>query len=77
MTAPMVLDGAMNGPAFLAWIEQVLVPTLSPGDTLVMDNLAAHMPAPARSAIENYGAQFRWLAPHSPDLIPIVMAYSR
>ncbi len=77
MTAPMVLDGAMNGPAFLAWIEQELAPTLSPGDIVVMDNLPAHKPAAVRTAIERRGAELRYLPPYSPDLNPIEMAYSK
>jgi hypothetical protein len=56
MTAPMVLDGAMNGAAFLAYVEQVLVPTLAPGGDVVMDNLPAHKPAAVRAAIERAGA---------------------
>ncbi len=63
MGAPMVLDGAMNGPAFLAYVEQVLVPTLSPGDIVVMDNLPAHKPAGVRAAIEAAGASLRYLPP--------------
>jgi DDE superfamily endonuclease len=55
MTAPMVLDGAMDGPAFLAWIEQMLAPTLEPGDIVVMDNLPAHKPDAVRAAIEAAG----------------------
>lgn len=77
MTAPMVLDGAMNGPAFLAWVEQVLVPTLSPGDIVVMDNLPAHKPAAVRQAIESCGAELRFLPAYSPDFNPIEMAYSK
>lgn len=77
MTAPMVLDGAMNGPAFLAWVEQVLVPTLSPGDVVVMDNLPAHKPVAVRLAIENCGAELRFLPAYSPDFNPIEMAYSK
>lgn len=57
MTAPMVLDGAMNGAAFLAYVEQVLVPSLSPGDIVVMDNLPAHKPSAVREAIQDAGAQ--------------------
>ena len=48
MTAPMVLDGPMNGPAFLAYVQQVLLPTLRPGDIVVMDNLPAHKPRAVR-----------------------------
>ena len=77
MGAPMVLDGAMNGPAFLAYIEQVLVPTLSPGDIVVMDNLPAHKPAGVRAAIEAAGASLRYLPPYSPDFNPIEMAFAK
>lgn len=77
MTAPMVLDGAMNGPAFLAWVEQALAPTLRLGDIVVMDNLPAHKPAAVRNAIEAAGAELRYLPPYSPDLNPIEMAFSK
>ena len=77
MTAPMVLDGAMNGPAFLAYVEQVLVPTLSPGDIVVMDNLPAHKSAGVRTTIEAAGASLRLLPPYSPDFNPIEQAFSK
>jgi len=77
MTAPMVLDGAMNGAAFLAYIEQALVPTLSAGDIVVMDNLPAHKPLAIRQAIEDAGAELRFLPPYSPDLNPIENAFSQ
>jgi transposase len=77
MTAPMVLDGPMDGPAFLAWVEQMLVPTLGPGDIVVMDNLPAHKPDTVRAAIEAAGAELRYLPPYSPDLNPIEMAFSQ
>ena len=77
MGAPMVLDGAMNGPAFLAYIEQVLVPTLAPGDIVVMDNLPAHKPTGVRAAIEAAGASLRYLPPYSPDFNPIEMAFAK
>ena len=77
MTAPLVLDGPMDGAAFLAWIEQMLVPTLEPGDVVVMDNLPAHKPDAVRIAIEAAGATLRYLPPYSPDLNPIEMAYSK
>lgn len=77
MTAPMVLDSAMNGPAFLAYVEQVLAPTLSPGDIVVMDNLPAHKPAAVREAIEATGADLLFLPPYSPDFNPIEMAFSK
>jgi transposase len=77
VTAPLVLDGPMDGPAFLAWIEQMLVPTLEPGDIVVMDNLPAHKPDAVRIAIETTGATLRYLPPYSPDLNPIEMAFSK
>lgn len=77
MTAPMVLDGAMNAIAFLAYVEQVLVPTLRPGDIVVMDNLPAHKPQAIRRAIEEAGAELRYLPPYSPDLNPIENAFSK
>ena len=77
MTAPMVLDGAMNGTAFLAYVEQVLVPTLSLGDIVVVDNLPAHKSAGVRSAIEAAGASLRHLPPYSPDFNPIEQAFSK
>ena len=77
MTAPMVLDGAMHGAAFLAYVEQVLAPTLSPGDIVIMDNLPAHKPVAVRQAIEAAGAELRFLPPYSPDFNPIEMAFSK
>ena len=77
MTAPMVLDGPMNGPAFLAYVEQILVPTLEPGDVVVMDNLPAHKPIAVREAIERAGAELRFLPPYSPDFNPIEMAFAK
>ncbi len=77
MTAPMVLDGAMHGAAFLAYVEQVLVPTLKPGEIVIMDNLPAHKPVAVRTAIEAAGAELRFLPPYSPDFNPIEMAFSK
>ena len=77
MTAPMVLDGAMHGAAFIAYVEQVLVPSLAPGDIVVMDNLPAHKPAAVRAAIQAAGAELRFLPPYSPDFNPIEMAFSK
>ena len=77
MTAPMVLDGAMNGIAFRAYVEQVLVPTLLAGDIVVMDNLPAHKAEGVRSAIERAGAELHYLPPYSPDFNPIEMAFSK
>ena len=77
MTAPMVLDGPMNGPAFLAYVEQVLVPTLRPEDIVIMDNLAPHKSAAVRKAIEAAGARLLLLPPYSPDLNPIENAFAK
>jgi transposase len=77
MSAPMVLDGAMDGPSFLAYIEQVLVPTLASGDIVVMDNLPAHKSAGVRVAIEAAGASLRYLPPYSPDFNPIEQAFAK
>ncbi len=77
MAAPMVLDGPMHGAAFVAYVEQVLVPTLRPGDIVIMDNLPAHKPVAVRQAIEKAGATLRFLPPYSPDFNPIEMAFSK
>jgi transposase len=77
MTAPFVYDGAMNGNVFLAYVEQVLVPTLQPGDVVVMDNLPAHKTAGVRYAIEAVGARLMFLPPYSPDFNPIENAFSK
>jgi transposase len=73
----MVLDGPMNGAAFLAYVEQVLVPTLSPGDVVIMDNLPAHRVAGVREAIEAAGAAGLFLPPYSPDFNPIEQAFAK
>lgn len=73
----MVLDGAMHGTAFLAYVEQVLVPELAPGDVVVMDNLPAHKVGGVRQAIEDAGARLLYLPPYSPDCNPIEMAFSK
>ncbi|MFG1464568.1 IS630 family transposase [Xanthobacter sp. DSM 24535] len=77
IVAPMTIDGAMTGAAFLAYVEQLLVPTLSPGDVVVLDNLPAHKPAAIREAIEAAGAVVLFLPPYSPDFNPIEMAFSK
>jgi hypothetical protein len=64
MTAPIAVDGPMNGTAFQAYIEQVLAPTLRPGDIVVLDNLPAHKPAAVRQAIEATGTELRFLPPY-------------
>jgi transposase len=77
MTAPMVLDGPMNGNAFLAYVEQVLAPTLRPDDIVIMDNLPAHKRTGVRDAIEATGATLRFLPPYSPDFNPIENAFAK
>jgi transposase len=77
MTAPMVVDGPMNGLIFRAYVEQVLAPTLQPGDVVVMDNLPAHRAPGVREAITARGAELRYLPPYSPDLNPIENAFSK
>lgn len=76
MTAPMMIKGAMNAEAFLAYIRQCLVPTLERGDIVVMDNVPAHKVDGVQQAIEAAGATLRYLPPYSPDLNPIETAYS-
>jgi transposase len=77
MTAPFVYDGAMNGNVFLAYVSQVLVPTLVPGDVVVMDNLPAHKAAGVRDTIEAAGARLLYLPPYSPDFNPIENAFAK
>lgn len=82
LTAPLVIDGAINGELFRGRVQQHLVPTLSPGDivvmdNLVMDNLASHKVAGVRSAIERAGAKVAYLPPYSPDLNPIETVFSK
>jgi len=77
LMAPMVLDGPMNGAAFLAYTEQVLVPKLRQGDIVIMDNLPAHKITGVRAAIEKAGAELMFLPPYSPDMNPIEMAFSK
>ena len=77
LAAPMVLDGPMDGLAFLAYVEQVLVPELKPGNIVVMDNLPAHKVAGVRSKIEAAGARLLYLPPYSPDFNPIEMAFAK
>ena len=77
LSAPMVLDGPMTGQAFLAYVEQVLIPTHKPDDIVVMDNLPAHKIAAVRDAIAAAGAQSFLLPPYSPDMNPIEMVFSK
>lgn len=77
LAAPMLLDGPMNGDAFLAYVEQVLAPELEPDDIVIMDNLPAHKVTGVRQAIETAGASLLYLPPYSPDFNPIEMAFSK
>jgi transposase len=75
--APAVFDGPIDTPSFLAYVEQVLVPTLHRGDVVVLDNLAVHKHAAVRAVIEGVGAQLRFLPPYSPDFNPIELAFAK
>ena len=77
LTAPGVFDGAIDGASFLAYIEQILVPTLHPGDIVIADNLSAHKVAGVRQAIERVGATLCYLPPYSPDLNPIELCFAK
>lgn len=77
LTAPCVIDGPMNGNAFLAYVEQVLAPTLKPGDIVVLDNLSAHKVPGVRQAIEAAGAMLLYLPPYSPDFNPIEQLFAK
>jgi len=77
LVAPFVLEGPMNGEAFLIYVNTVLVPNLSKGDIIVIDNLSAHKVAGVRAAIEGSGAILLYLPPYSPDLNPIEMAFAK
>ena len=77
LVAPLVLDGPMNGPAFLAHVEQFLAPTLQRGDVVVMDNLGTHKVAGVAEAIRAAGANVRYLSPYSPYLNPIEQAFAK
>ena len=77
LTAPCVIDGPMNGNAFLAYVEQILEPTLKPGDIVILDNLGAHKVAGVREAIEATGARLLYLPPYSPDFNPIEQLFAK
>jgi len=76
MTAPFAIDWAMNGPTFVEYVRQCLVPTLKEGDIVVLDNLPAHKPDVVRELIEGAGAKLRYLPPYSPDLNPIELSFA-
>jgi transposase len=75
--APCVIDGPINGTLFLAWVQQFLVPTLKPGDIVVLDNLGSHKGPAVRRAIRAAGAHLLFLPPYSPDLNPIEMMFAK
>jgi transposase len=75
--APAVFDGPIDSPTFLAYVAQVLAPSLAAGDVVVLDNLAAHKHPAVREAIEAVGAQLRFLPPYSPDFNPIELAFAK
>lgn len=77
LTAPAVFDGPIDNASFLAYVEQVLVPSLQPGDVVVLDNLAVHKQPAVRTALEGAGAQLRFLPPYSPDFNPIEQAFAK
>jgi transposase len=76
-SAPMVMDGPMTRPWFFAYLEQVLAPTLTPGDLVIMDNLPAHKGDAVRATIEATGARLMLLPPYSPDFNPIENAFAK
>jgi transposase len=77
LTAGQVLDGPMTGDRFREYVTGVLAPTLRPGDTVVLDNLACHKSAAVRAAVEAAGCEVRFLPPYSPDLNPIETAFAK
>lgn len=77
VTAPYVIDGAMDGATFVAYVEQVLAPTLAKGDIVFMDNLRTHKVQGVREAVAAVGATVRYLPAYSPDLNPIEQAFAK
>jgi len=77
LTAPMVVDGAINGELFLAYVKQILLPTLREGDIVVLDNLSSHKVPGVKEAIEFVGAKVLSLPAYSPDFNPIEMVFSK
>ena len=77
LTAPVVFEGAINGEIFLVYVRDHLVPTLKPGDIVVMDNLSSHKVKGVREAIEAAGAEVAYLPPYSPDLNPIEQVFAK
>ena len=77
ITAPCVMDGPINGRSFRAYVEQFLVPTLQPGDVVILDNLGSHKGQAVREAIRKAGAKLFFLPPYSPDLNPIEQVFAK
>ena len=77
ITAPCVIDGPINGASFTAYVEQVLAPTLKPGDIVILDNLGSHKGHAVRQAIRATGAKLFFLPPYSPDLNPIEQVFAK
>ena len=77
LAAPCVFDGPINGICFRAYVEQVLLPVLKPGDIVVMDNLGSHKSTAVRQMIRSAGARLRYLPPYSPDLNPIEQSFAK
>ncbi len=77
ITAPCVMDGPINGRSFRAYVEQFLVPTLKPGDVVILDNLGSHKGHAVRDAIRKAGAKLFFLPPYSPDLNPIEQVFAK
>lgn len=77
IVAPLVLEGAIDGPSFLAWVEQFLAPTLEAGDIVVADNLGSHKVAGVREVIQARGASILYLPSYSPDLNPIEQLFAK
>jgi transposase len=77
INAPCVIDGPINGESFLAYVEQILVPTLKPGDIVIIDNLGSHKAKAIRHAIRAAGAKLFFLPPYSPDLNPIEQVFAK
>lgn len=77
LDAPCVIDGPINGSSFLAYVEQILVPTLQPGDIVIMDNLGSHKGKAVRQVIREAGARLFFLPPYSPDLNPIEQVFAK
>jgi transposase len=77
LTAPWVIDKPMNREIFEVYVETQLAPTLSPGDVVILDNLACHKSEKAQSILKARGAWFLFLPPYSPDLNPIEMAFAK